>query len=78
MRSENVKRNKKEIFDFIKDYINKNQYPPSIREITKSTNVKSTSTVHKYLSMLEADKCIEIDRGIGRGIKIVKKRRVKI
>lgn len=41
------------IFDFIKEYINKYDLPPTIREIGQNTNITSTSVIHKHLKDLE-------------------------
>ncbi|MFQ6724128.1 MAG: transcriptional repressor LexA [Clostridia bacterium] len=40
-------------YEYIRDYITKNEYPPTIREIGDAINVKSTSTVAYYLRKLE-------------------------
>lgn len=37
---------------FIKKYIAKNDYPPTIREIAKGTNLSSPATVHAHLKNL--------------------------
>ncbi len=41
------------VYDFLKNYIIKNNYPPSIREIVKGANFTSTSTVSLQLDKLE-------------------------
>jgi len=40
-------------YQFIKNYINEKDYPPTIREIAEAIDVKSTSTVAYYLRKLE-------------------------
>ncbi|WP_461039740.1 LexA family protein, partial [Tepidimicrobium xylanilyticum] len=47
------------LFDAIVKYIYENGFSPSIREIGKLTGIKSTSTVHRYLSKLEEKGYIE-------------------
>ncbi len=42
-----------EIFEYLKTAIEDKGYPPSIREICKAVNLKSTSSVHAYLEALE-------------------------
>ena len=59
------------ILEFIKSYIEDNQYPPSIREIAKGTSIKSTATVHKYLRELEELGYIEVDEHKMRGIRVL-------
>ena len=43
----------KDVFDYMKDYISKNGYAPSVREVCDELNLKSTSTAHAHLSQLE-------------------------
>lgn len=42
-----------DIYKFIQDKINKDGYPPSIREICAGVNLKSTSSVHTYIRNME-------------------------
>jgi len=42
-----------ETYEFIASYINKNKYPPSIREICSSVKLDSTSSVVYHLKKLE-------------------------
>ena len=42
-----------EAYEYIKQYIEKKDYPPTIREIADAIGVKSTSTVSYYLQKLE-------------------------
>lgn len=39
----------KAIYEFIKDSINSG-FPPTVREICNALDIKSTSTVHKYIT----------------------------
>ncbi|MCM1227628.1 MAG: transcriptional repressor LexA [Clostridium sp.] len=60
-----------EIYDFIKESI-ENGYPPTVREICSALDIRSTSTVHKYINMLVEEDLIEkVDRH-NRAIKIKK------
>ena len=47
--------NKREraILDYIEKQAKINGYPPSVREIGKAVGLKSTATVHGYLTKLE-------------------------
>ena len=49
----------KEIFQFIKAFLLEKGYPPSVREIGEAVGLKSSSTVHSYLSRLEANGMIK-------------------
>lgn len=66
-----MNKKQEKILDFIKNYIEENQYPPSIREIAKGTSIKSTATVHKYLKILEELGYIEVDEHKMRGIRVL-------
>ena len=44
--------------------------PPSVREICSELGIKSTSTVHKYLKLLEEDGYIKRDQNLNRSIKV--------
>lgn len=47
-----------EIYHFIKESI-ETEYPPTVREICSALNIKSTSTVHKYINILVEEGYIE-------------------
>ena len=46
-------KKQKDVLNFIRDFVEDNGYPPSVREICIGIGVKSTSTVHGYLTRLE-------------------------
>mgnify|MGYP001027329298 CR=1 FL=1 len=43
----------KQIYDFIVDFTSTNGYPPSIREICQAVGLKSPSSVHSYIKILQ-------------------------
>lgn len=47
-----------------------NQVPPTVREICEATGIKSTSTVHEALSVLEENGYIERDPKCSRSIRL--------
>ncbi len=53
MRSTDATDKQQKVLDYVKEQIKKEGYAPSVREICKALNLKSTSTVHGYLSRLE-------------------------
>lgn len=57
------------IYQFIKESID-NGYPPTVREICSALNIKSTSTVHKYINLLVEEGYIEKMDNHNRAIKI--------
>lgn len=58
------------IFDYIKENILKNGYSPSIRDIRRDLDIKSTSTVHTYLEKLEKKGYIQKENGKSRTLRI--------
>lgn len=42
-----------QIFEYIKKFILENHYPPTVREIAKGVELKSSSTVHSHLTQLK-------------------------
>jgi repressor LexA len=60
-----------EILYFIKNQIQKQGYPPAVREICKGVNLKSTSTVHRQLEKLEAKGYIRKDPTKPRAIEVL-------
>ena len=58
------------IFDYIKDKIEKNGYSPSIRDIRRDLDIKSTSTVHTYLEKLEKKGYIQKENGKSRTLRV--------
>ncbi len=65
------KQNK--ILDLIKKYKAKHGYPPTIREICKELNLKSTATVHTHLNNLENKGYIKRDNTKNRSIELLVK-----
>jgi repressor LexA len=59
------------IFDYLVDYLKKNTYQPSIREIGKRFGIKSTKTVSEYLQGLADKGYIEREASRSRGVKIL-------
>lgn len=57
------------IYQFIKESI-ENGYPPTVREICSALNIKSTSTVHKYINLLVEEGYIEKMDNHNRAIRL--------
>lgn len=69
-----LKEKEKLVYDYIRKFIDTNSYPPSIRDILKDLNFKSTATVHSYVERLvEKGYIIKHDQKT-RAIKIVKEK----
>ena len=67
-----MKEAQKRIYDIIKDFINKNGYAPTIREIGELANLKSSATVYAHLEALEESGYIKSERSKSRTIRILK------
>lgn len=61
-------RRKKEIYDFIANYIEEVGLPPSMREICDGVGLKSTSTVFLYLHELEEEGLLKTGAGRKRAL----------
>ena len=53
------------------DFMKKNGYAPSVREICVGTNLSSTKSVYMYLLKLEDEGKIEMKRKSTRAIKVI-------
>ncbi len=59
------------ILDYLIDYLRRNTYQPSIREIGRRFDIKSTKTVSEYLQSLADKGWIERDPSRSRGVKLL-------
>jgi len=58
------------MLDWIRVYVIRHGFPPSLREIRKGCSISSTSVVSRYLRVLEELNEITITKNIARGIHI--------
>ncbi len=70
MAAGKISAKQQEILDYIKDEILKKGYPPTVREICETVNLKSTSSVHSHLETLEKNGYIRRDPTKPRAIEI--------
>jgi repressor LexA len=61
----------KKILEFIREFIEENRFPPSIREIGETVGISSTSVVKYNLDALERKGFIQRDAEISRGMRLV-------
>lgn len=59
------------ILDFISEFLDENDYPPTIRDIQHELGISSTSVVDYNLKVLEERNYIRRNRNISRGIEVV-------
>ncbi|MCL4365715.1 transcriptional repressor LexA [Patescibacteria group bacterium] len=64
-------RRQKQILDFIKQYIDKYGYSPTLGEIAESIGVSSLATVHEHLQTLVQKGVIKKFEGAVRGIEVL-------
>lgn len=60
-----------QLLTFIKDYLNDNGYPPTVREMCKAIKVSSTSTIFYYLNKLENSNKIKKNPNKNRALEVV-------
>ena len=70
MDNKRISKKQSEILECIKECILKRGYPPTVREICETVNLKSTSTVHSHLETLEKNGFIRRDPTKPRAIEI--------
>lgn len=64
----------KRILDFIKQYIDKYGYSPTLKEIAEAVGVTSLATVHEHLETLEKKGAIKKFSGAIRGIEVLERK----
>jgi repressor LexA len=69
--AKDLSERQKKILQFIQEFIDENQYPPTIREIGKDVGISSTSVVKYNLDVLARRDLIERNPDISRGIRLV-------
>jgi repressor LexA len=67
----------RQILDFISQYIQSNNYSPTLQEIADALGVKSLATVHEHLQAMEKKGVIRKFEGSVRGIEILDKQAAK-
>src|ERR687897_1026685 len=64
-------KRQREIFDYIRRYLRKYGYPPTVREIGKTLGLHSPSTVHAHLAKLEQIGLLRRDPAKPRAIELM-------
>lgn len=60
----------RQILNFIKQYINKFGYAPTLQEIGKEVGISTVSTIHEHLKALEKKEVIKRPKGRPRAIEV--------
>jgi repressor LexA len=61
------------ILQFVKDFIDKYNYPPTREEIRAGCGLKSKSNVQYHLMKLQDSGQLELDTRTARGIRVIEK-----
>jgi repressor LexA len=64
-------RRQREILDFVSAFLERNSYPPSVRDIGEAVGLSSTSSVHAQLSNLEEKGYLRRDGSSARAITVI-------
>ena len=72
MKSHEISEKLNEIYNFTVDYIQKNHYPPTIREICAKCNIKSTASAYVYIEKLKAKGLLEKSPSKKRSLSVSK------
>ncbi len=70
-------KTQKPIFEYIKKYINKNDYGPTLQEIKKYFKLSSLSTVHQHLDNLESKGYIKRIKNQPRSIELNNRKKIE-
>lgn len=62
---------RKEILDYLTDFLKNHNYPPSVREIADAVGLRSTASVHRHLSILQEKRLIKRNPYNSRAIEVV-------
>lgn len=71
-------KRQREVYDFIRSFIEKKGYSPSFEEMCAGLKLNSLATVHKHLTNLEKKGLVRRDHNRSRAIDIVPERKAKI
>ena len=75
MNNKELNKKEKQVYDYIKKFINKKHYSPSYREILKNTEYKSVESVFEVINKLISLDLIVVDKNekgniISRSIRL--------
>jgi len=71
-------KRQRQIVDFISQYIQKNGYSPTLKEIAEAIGVSSLATIHEHLQALQRKKIIKKHEGTVRGIELIDRTFIKV
>ncbi len=71
-------RKQKQIYDYLCQYIQKNEFAPTLKEIAEAMNVNSVATIHEHLKALEDKNLIRRSKGKNRAIELTNRTFLKL
>lgn len=71
-------KRQRQIVDYLAQYIQRNGYSPTLREIADALGVSSLATVHEHLQALERKHIIRRHEGSARGIELIDRTFIKM
>lgn len=71
-------KRQRQIVDYLAQYIQRNGFSPTLREIADALGVSSLATVHEHLQALERKHIIRRHEGSARGIELIDRTFVKM
>jgi repressor LexA len=71
VKAKQLSAKQRSILDFMRDFVDENSYPPSIRDILGGCGISSTSVVDYNLRALERMGYIRRDREVSRAIELL-------
>jgi repressor LexA len=66
-----ITKRQREVYDFIAEFVQKNQYSPSYEEIREGLGLNSLATVHKHVTNLEKKALLTRDYNRSRSIDLL-------
>src|SRR5437763_595560 len=66
-----ITKRQREVYDFIAEFVQRNQYSPSFEEIGGGLGLSSLATVHKHISNLEKKGLLKRDYNRSRSIDLL-------
>src|ERR1051326_5683544 len=66
-----ITRRQRQVYDFISEFVQKNQYSPSFEEIGDGLGLSSLATVHKHVTNLEKKGLLTRDYNCSRSIDLL-------
>ena len=67
-----LSKRQQEIMSYIQDFMSRNSYPPTVRDIQYGCEISSTSVVDYNLQILQREGYLQRKREVSRGIELLK------